>query len=150
MTTGESIARIADGVSRRTGSIRTAWPLISLALVVSILSACSEPTACTLTVSPDVALIVIDSVTGHPAASGAAGQIQDGNYHDVFRPYTWRGLPPNVTLLSLQAGGDRGGTYLVTLDKPGYSHWQAANLSVRRDGCHVQTVTMTARLHPTS
>lgn len=128
-------------------SLRTGARLVGVTLLPMLGSACPGGDCTTIAV-PDIVVFVMDSVSGLPAAAGVVGRIQEGNYQDPFRPHSSRGVPPNDTLLSLQAGSERGGRYLVTLDKPGYAHWETSNVRVRNGDCHVETATLTARLRP--
>ena len=41
---------------------------------------------------------------------------------------------------------EREGTYAVTVSKSGYKAWTASGVRVIRDGCHVRTVKLNARL----
>jgi hypothetical protein len=58
-------------------------------------------------------------------------------------------LPPNrpdLDSLPLLGAGERGGTYRVVVQKPGYEDWVKTGVVVAEGRCHVVTTTLTARL----
>jgi len=91
---------------------------------------------CTAVSVAGIVLTTVDSVSDTPVLTTATVTVQDG-------AHTEPGLaaPP-----SYYAAYERPGTYLVTATVTGYRQWQAANVVVRSDQCHVQTVRLTARL----
>ena len=72
---------------------------------------------------------------------GARGAVQSGTYVDSLHP-TWDGQ---------LEGGDKLGTYAITLERPGYQDWIRANIEVTQQGpCgNVIPVKLTALLQPT-
>lgn len=113
------------------------------------LAACSASTApvCTQEFRPGLAVYVNDSLTKAGSASGASLVVRDGNYKDsVAAP----GARPDLNTFPLFAAGERAGTYQVTVTKTGYAAWVKSDVRVTANQCHVNTVTLTALLQPTS
>lgn len=117
--------------------------LVSSSLVTGIvvLGACNASeslTVCTREARPGIVLEVRDSLTGAPAASGALAIAQAAAFADTLRG----------TDLFLSGALERPGRYDVTVTKSGYRPWAAANVQVTQGLCHVETVTVQARLVP--
>ena len=114
--------------------------LTTIAALV-LCSACSgrDLVICTTNFAPAVVVEIHDSTTGVPLAQGARGAVQEGTFIDSLRPRT---------STSLQAAGERPGTYTVTVVHPGYVPWLRTDVQVQRGECHVQTVTLQALLQP--
>ena len=55
-------------------------------------------------------------------------------------------IPAEFT--SMGVAHERAGVYVVTLRKAGYRDWTRADVSVKRDECHVQTAVLRADLVP--
>lgn len=101
--------------------------------------------ACTANFVFGLEVMVQDSSTGAPAASGAQLIAQDGPWADTV------GFPPNRPDLDarpLVSAGERPGTYAVTVRKSGFRDWQRSGVVVRADECHVHPAQLTARLQP--
>ncbi|HEV7705960.1 MAG TPA: hypothetical protein VGO46_16805 [Gemmatimonadaceae bacterium] len=83
---------------------------------------------------------VRDSISGQAAADGAIGTLVGSGVDDTLEH-----------LDSLQIrGGDRTGTYTVTIDRPGYLTWSVSNVhvtNVARCG-NVIPVDLSAKLQP--
>lgn len=117
---------------------------------LAALGACEAfgPRSCPTIAYPAFEISVVDSVTGLPAAEGAAGRIwRDGTVVDSLRtmPVHPDSLP---RLMSSWVGT---GTFTVTISKPGYHDWVATNVRVRRSGGEcpgIRTVELEARLAP--
>jgi hypothetical protein len=108
------------------------------------MAACEFPFsgACTLDFRYGVVVEARDSVTGAPAAAGARLIVRDGAYADTSDQLRF------VDPLVLQAAGERGGIYDLTVQKPNYRDWTQRNVWVREDRCHVIPVRVEARLQP--
>lgn len=104
---------------------------------------------CTGVIQAGIVVEVVDARTGAPAARGAVGAVRDGAFIDSLRPAVTRGTPPADTLLSLQGAFERPGSYEVTIAREGFRPWSQSGVVVSRGVCHVNTVTVTARLTPT-
>jgi hypothetical protein len=115
--------------------------LFALPLLLA-LGACklSEPVACLAIVPQAFHVLAQDSVTGGNVLPGASVVARDGSYADSLV------APPIVTAMGV--GGDRPGTYTVTVRQSGYQLWSKSSLKVRDGECGVQTVEVTARLQP--
>ena len=107
---------------------------------LALLAACSnnDAVSCTAQFVPAVVVEVRDSVTQVPLA-GARGIVQDGTFIDSLRPSGGS---------TLQAAGERPGTYRVAVGHAGYADWVVTGVRVQRDICHVVTVTLQAALQP--
>ncbi len=100
--------------------------------------------ACTAHIQPGIIVTIIDSATGEPRAAQASGVAQVGSFTDSLRPYGYDGQP--LAMISRHAADERPGTYTVTIHAPGYRDWQGPGLRVSPGECHVQTVSVDARL----
>lgn len=109
-------------------------------LALPLLWACSNlPVMCTDVALPAIVVDVQDSITGANLVAGTRGVVQDGAFVDSLHLYSSSGL---------QAATERAGTYALTVAHVGYADWSRSSIRVRRDACHVQTVTVQARLTP--
>jgi hypothetical protein len=122
----------------------TPWSGLTL-FGIAVIVSCRAPAQalCTLIFAPTVIVEISDSATGAPLAEQARGLISDGSYSDSLRPY---GSNEDGVLLSRQAGGERPGTYDVTVVHPGYVAWQVRRIRIGRDLCHVRTAVIRAKL----
>lgn len=102
-----------------------------------------EGYACTDQFVYGIAGHVEDSLTGAKIASGATLQVTDGSFTESA---TWPSSRPDLDAFPLMAAGERSGTYTATVTKSGYATWTKTNIKVTADKCHVQTVSITARL----
>jgi hypothetical protein len=96
--------------------------------------------SCTAVASEAVEITVRDSVSGAARADGARGTLMSSSVSDTL-----------VQLDSLRLrGGDQLGTYMVTVDRPGYLAWTASNVRVTEEGAcgNVIPVQLNARLQP--
>jgi hypothetical protein len=120
--------------------------LAAVIFSAAAVAACDFPSTggCTLEFLYGVVVDVRDSVTGAPAAAGARLIVRDGAYADTSEQ-----LPsPYTDELILQAAGERGGIYDLTIQKPNYQEWTRRNVWVREGRCHVIPVRLGARLQP--
>jgi len=119
---------------------------IVFAIVVASIPGCSlifSPEMCSANVAPGLSVAVQDSASGAMIASGTQLIARDGAYVESSS------VPanhPELDSSTLQAAGERGGTYSVTVQKPGYRDWTRSNVRVTKGECHVNTVSLTALL----
>lgn len=118
---------------------KTAWlPILAFGMI-----GCSEGEPieiyCTDIEAYAIAVAVIDSVTNAPLdARDVDATAIDGSYRDSGRPG-----PLGYVYLARE----RQGTYQVEIAAPGYAPWVKKDIVVlREDLCHVQTVSLTARM----
>lgn len=124
------MARFARPVSL---VLAIAWPLTA--------TACSEdPVRCTGSFAYGISVQVQDSVSGAAAATGARLVLREGAYVEI--------ADQPLGGVSLSGAGERPGVYSVTVEKAGYHDWTRTNVRVTADECHVQGVSLTARLQP--
>jgi fructose-1,6-bisphosphatase/inositol monophosphatase family enzyme len=111
--------------------------------MATALGACAEnpPLACTEEARPGLSVTVRDSVTGAAVASGVEIVAHEGEYADTARASL---LGSGVYALAYE----RAGVYDVTVSHPAYRAWARAAVRVTADECHVQTVSLLARLAP--
>jgi hypothetical protein len=85
---------------------------------------------------------VRDSISGEPAADGAIGTLVGPGVNDTLSHAN------SLTLF----GGDQSGTFVVTIDRPGYRTWIASNVLVTKKsglcGSIVVPAELSARLQP--
>jgi hypothetical protein len=98
------------------------WLLLPVAVVLSACTDLGPNAACTATRSIAIEVSVTDSITGLARADSATGFVQAGSYSDPLLPYG-----NSATLLF---GGDRLGTYSVTVTRPGYATWSRSGIAV--------------------
>ena len=102
----------------------------------------SLPSTCTLPVVLfGLHVTVVDSLT-NTSPSSAILIARSGAYVDSVGPQARNELG----WLGLSAAMERSGTYDLTVRAPGYREWTRAGVRVTDDGCHVDPVTVTARL----
>lgn len=109
------------------------------------LAGCDQLTGppCTTDVRPALRVDVRDSSTNAPAGAGALIVARDGAFADtVLVPAHAAGASP------YHLAHERAGTYAVTVERDGYRPWSRTGVRVTKDGCHVRTVELTARLQP--
>jgi hypothetical protein len=95
---------------------------------------------------PAIVVEVIDAETGAPAAQGVDGRVFDGSYSDSLQPQR----SALGVVLSLSGAGERPGTYVIRLRRPGYQDWTMTHVRVTEDACHVRTRLLVARLQRAS
>lgn len=93
-----------------------------------------------------VAVVVRDAATGAPLADGARGAVRDGAFIDSLRPES----PQAPVQWTLVGGGERAGTYTVTVERQGARPWRRDGVVVHRGACGVVTETLTADLEPSA
>lgn len=98
---------------------------------------------CSAVFKPALSVRVQDSASGAMAASGAQLVVHDGAYTDSG---SFPANHPELDSLPLEAGGERAGTYTVTIRKIAYRDWAQTGVAVTKGECHVNTVTLNALL----
>jgi hypothetical protein len=110
--------------------------------IVLVAGACSDTRTAPCTGLPSRAIVVAvrDSVTGAAAADGSFGTVEAAGKVDT--------LTQSDSLLMF--GGDRLGTYAVSIEHAGYATWTASNVNVTQLGscANVLPVQLTAKLQP--
>ena len=97
---------------------------------------------CTTEFRPGIVLEIIDIVTGVSPLVPSVIIVTDGSFQERYPPAGVEG----VVLSKYWFAGERSGRYSILVQTPGYLDWSTSNIQVRKDGCHVKTVTITARL----
>lgn len=129
-------------------SRRRPTSLFALLVLPAALSGCDDPAgalACTTEARQAIIVLVRDAVTDAPIASGATLVLRDGSFADsTTSPF---GNPnDNQGGLSPLNSFERAGTYAVTVRRANYASWDTTGVRVTQGVCHVNTVTLTARL----
>jgi hypothetical protein len=105
-------------------------------------SACKlVPGPCTTNAAPAVSVAVHDSASNALVGRGAKIIARDGAFADTADITNEYDGPYGLA-------HERTGSYDVTVEQQGYRVWSRAGLNVTRGECHVQTVSITARLQP--
>ena len=118
----------------------------SMALL--LVSACggssdSESVVCTASLEAGIQIQVTDSASGNPISCGARAVVTAGTYAEaVENPSS----PGCLDAAMLPAAFERPGTYMVTVSKAGYLDFAINDVVVTAGVCHVNTVTVGARL----
>lgn len=119
--------------------------LAFVAATVLVLTSCglSDKTpvgVCAATAPLAVEITVRDSVSGQAAAEGAIGTLVGTGVDDTLR------VDDSLTM----RGGNKLGTYVVTIDRAGYLTWMKSNVHVTEVGAcgNVIPVELNARLQP--
>lgn len=123
--------------------------LVALAAALGAATACTSPmndgVVCTEQLVPGILVHVVDSVSGSQTVSGGMAIAVDGAFRDSVS------FSANAsTSLSLPLAYERQGTYAVTVRTPGYATWLKTGVQVTKGVCHVNTVSLTAKLQPGS
>lgn len=117
--------------------------LLSL-LLVACHSDSDDEINCTDDVVPGIAITVIDDVTEEVISCGATVILQDSDYEEEITD-TSSSCNASTQLLGAY---EREGFYNITVRKDGYEYWYAYDIEVSADICHVQQVSIEARLTP--
>lgn len=117
-------------------------------MVLLLVSACggssdSEPVVCTASIEPGIRIQVTDSVSGNPISCGASALVTAGTYSEAVANPSGTGCFDTAMLM---AAFERPGTYAVTVSKAGYLDFAVNDVVVTAGVCHVNTVTVEARL----
>jgi hypothetical protein len=113
-----------------------------------LLSACGgdstdEGVACTMELRPGIMVNVVDDATGAAASCGAQAVITAVGYSEIVENPAGPSCPESF---ALRGAAERPGTYTVTVSKPLYHDATLGPITVTAGVCHVNTVTVTARL----
>ena len=121
---------------------RIALPTCVLLCAVAGCGVTETETVCTLEARAGVNVVVTDSATGAPIASGFTMVVQDGAYRDSTT------VPPGAPIGANSAGSawEREGVYSVSVSADGYKMWNKAGVRVEGGKCHVKAVSLAARL----
>lgn len=121
--------------------LRSLVPIVAIAL-----AACgSDPTgvgACTTIAVPALVVVVSDSVSGNAPAAVLVKAATDGFVDSTTTGSADVGGGP----ASFSLAHEHVGTYTVTVTSPQFHPWTRSDVVVSRTGCHVNTVTVEARL----
>lgn len=112
--------------------------LLVTALVASAGCSVVDPIACTDEARPGITVTVQDSITGGSVGGGGLIKATDGFY--LSEAATFAGID------SYGLAFERAGTYTVTVQQPNYQTWTRTGVRVTKGQCHVNTVTILARL----
>ena len=96
---------------------------------------------CAVVVPASVRVTVQDSVTGANVTPGATVVLHNGAVVESVVG------PPGAGEVAV--GGNRTGTFIVTVGQTGYQTWMKA-VKVEQSSCGAHTVALTARLKPSS
>lgn len=121
--------------------------LVTSILLVTVLAGCLElngPDACTAEWVPGLEVAVERADTGEPVA-GALVVARDAGFADSA---TTALGPDDSGPAEARLAHERAGEYLVTVEKEGFEPWARTDVQVDETSCHVETVTLTARLEP--
>ena len=127
--------------SRKTPTRLVTWScLAAMGWIVSSCSSDNVIAACAAPAPVAVVVTVRDSTSGAAAADGAIGTLVGAGVDDTLI---------QTDSLTLR-GGNQLGTFTVTIDRPGYLTWTAANVSVTMKGVcgNVLPVQLSAKLQP--
>jgi hypothetical protein len=121
--------------------------LVVVAVALGVATGCTSPmndgVVCTAQLAPGILVHVVDSVSGALTASGGMAIAVEGAFRDSVS------FSANAsTSLSLPLAYERQGTYAVTVRTPVYATWLKTGVQVTKDVCHVNTVSLTAKLQP--
>ena len=119
------------------------WAL-ALASLLAACSSGSEPPAiaCTLEARAAIGVTVIDSVTKQPLAGATVTVVRAEGYTESVT------MPDSSGMNQVGMAFERDGVYVVTVTRTGYRDWQAKDVVVTRDECHVQPVSLEAAMVP--
>ncbi len=112
-------------------------------LLVSACGGDSEPIVCTASLEAGIRIHVTDSASGNPISCGARAMVTAGTYSEAVDNPSGPGCFDTAMLM---AAFERPGTYAVTVSKAGYLDFAINDVVVTAGVCHVNTVTVEARL----
>jgi len=101
------------------------------------------PVVCTPSIEAGIRIQVTDSASGNPISCGARAVVTAGAYSEVVENPSSPGCFDTAMLV---AALERPDTYGVTVSKAGYLDFAINDLVVTAGVCHVNTVTVEARL----
>jgi hypothetical protein len=113
----------------------------TLLLLLAFVGACRMPDMCTLNYVYGLNIYVSDRSTQASLVDGSTVVVaSDGSFVDTVTAFAG----------TFNTAGERPGRYTVTAERLGYQKWTQANVVVRDDGCHVEPVSLHARLQAAS
>jgi len=116
-------------------------------MALLLVSACGgsddDPVVCTASLEAGIRIHVTDSASGNPISCGARAVVTAGTYSEAVDNLSSPGCLDTAMLL---AAFERPGTYAVTVSKAGYLDFAINDVVVTAGVCHVNTVTVEARL----
>lgn len=125
-------------------AIRLLVPFAAGAIVLGCESSTGD---CLLEGFPAVRANITDSITGRPLAYRSSLIIREGAYVDSV-PFSST-VADSGTLLFIDAGISRAGTYNVTVRREGSRVWTRDGVRAsREDGCSLKTAELNVRLQP--
>ncbi len=137
-------ARIRIIRSRSTsGSMKKTWFSVFAVLALAACDRFSDPVVCAGVIAPAVQVTVQDSVTGANVTPGATLVLRNATVVDSVTAPTDQ---PGLTAMGV--GGNRTGTFILTVRRTGYQTWTKADVKVKDGPCGAQTVNLTALLQP--
>ena len=92
-----------------------------------------------------IAVEIRDLRTNLPAAQGAKGSLEDGDYREDMLVVVESTAD---STLVVQGALERVGIYRVSIVKARYKEWVADSVVVQKNGCNVETVWLDAFLEP--
>jgi hypothetical protein len=111
--------------------------LAGLLLLGGCLGSPADPgTVCTLEARAGITVEILDGTGTIPLADGSVLTLKEGSYVET--------VSEAVDGRYLSGAWERAGTYDVRIDREGHVPWRSAGIEVASDGCHVQTVALTA------
>ena len=110
-------------------------------LVLFVMATVCEISKCEPILKPSFVIDVSDSLTAAPVTLGLKGTVQAGALVDTF-------LVHGNQLFYTQTY--RPGTYQIRIDATNYRTWSRDGVRLRMtaDGCHIETVELSARMVP--
>lgn len=126
--------------------MRTGFVRLAAVAFMPLLAACPqnplEDTVCTMEARSAISVEMRDARTGAALTGPATLTVRDGAFVETTE------IPAGLT--GFGVAHERAGVYVVTIRKDGYRDWTRADVAVKRDECHVQTVVLRAALEPAS
>ena len=112
------------------------FALAAAALVSGGCSNFGPELVCTDIALPGIAVGAVDAASGQRISTAGMVSAQEGAYDEQASAIGEK----------YYLAYERAGTYVVTVQVPGYQLWRASSVVVSGDRCHVHTVSLTARL----
>jgi hypothetical protein len=116
----------------------------TLGLACGYLDKPSGPYFCTTEARAAVSLVIVDSLTNKgDALTGLWARAVDGTYRDSS---VMTFSDQSLQAMRMALAYERQGTYTVTVHATGYQDWTKSGVLVTADQCHVNGVSLTAKL----
>ena len=97
---------------------------------------------CTAVIEPGIIVEIRDAITDEPLAENAIVVITDNDYTETLVISQWI----SSVAVAVEGAHERPGIYDIQLSLTGYNDWTRSGVEVRSGVCHVETVTISARL----